>query len=51
VCRTLSRQSVVLPTKDLSLASDALNRLYTHDAQMGPFSRYSFIDDGKLLTP
>lgn len=41
----------VLPTKDISLASDALDRLYAHDDQMGPFARYSFTDEGKLLTP
>lgn len=41
----------VLPTTDISLAADALDRLYAHDDQMGPFARYSFTDDGKLLTP
>ena len=41
----------VLPTKDLSLASDALDRLYAHDDQMGPFARYSFTEAGQLLTP
>jgi hypothetical protein len=41
----------VLPTKDISLASDALDRLYAHDDQMGPFARYSFTEDGQLLTP
>jgi hypothetical protein len=41
----------ILPTKDLSLASDALDRLYAHDDQMGPFARYSFTEEGQLLTP
>jgi hypothetical protein len=41
----------VLPTTDISLAADALDRLYAHDDQMGPFARYSFTDDGQLLTP
>jgi hypothetical protein len=41
----------VLPTKDISLASDALDRLYAHDDQMGPFARYSFTEQGQLLTP
>lgn len=41
----------VLPTKDLSLASDALDRLYAHDDQMGPFACYSFTEAGQLLTP
>lgn len=41
----------VLPTKDFSLASDALDRLYAHDDQMGPFARYSFTEEGQLLTP
>lgn len=41
-----------LPTvTDLSLTSDSLDRLYVHDDQMGPFARYSFTDDGRLLTP
>ena len=41
----------VLPTKDLSLASNALDRLYAHDDQIGPFARYSFTEEGQLLTP
>ncbi len=41
----------VLLTTDISLAADALDRLYAHDDQMSPFARYSFTDDGKLLTP
>lgn len=36
---------------DFSLTSDSLDRLYVHDDQMGPFARYSFTDDGRLLTP
>ena len=41
----------ILPTKDLSLTSNALNWLYAHADQMRPFARYGFTDDGKLLTP
>lgn len=40
-----------LPTDTISLTSDALDRLYAHDDQMGPFARYSFTEDGRLLTP
>ncbi|UOG77652.1 hypothetical protein MTX78_24905 (plasmid) [Hymenobacter tibetensis] len=36
---------------ELALTSDALDRLYVHDDQMGPFARYGFTDDGRLLTP
>jgi hypothetical protein len=31
----------VLPTTDISLAADALDRFHAHDDQMGPFARYS----------
>lgn len=41
----------VLPTKDLSLTSDVRNWLYAYADRMGPFARYGFTDDGKLLTP
>lgn len=41
----------VLASNDLSLTSDALDRLYAHDDQMGPFARYRFTADGRLLTP
>ena len=36
---------------DFALTADSLDRLYAHDDQMGPYARYSFTDDGRLLTP
>jgi hypothetical protein len=39
------------PSEKLSLLADTMDRLYAHDDQMGPYSRYSFTDDGRLLTP
>lgn len=41
----------VLPTGDFSLMAETMDRLYAHDDQMGPYARYSFTDDGRLLTP
>ncbi|RIY06907.1 hypothetical protein [Hymenobacter rubripertinctus] len=43
--------ATALPTPDISLASDALDRLYAHDDQMGPFARYGFTEQGRLRTP
>lgn len=39
------------PSTELSLLADTMDRLYAHDDQMGPYARYSFTDDGRLLTP
>jgi hypothetical protein len=34
-----------------SVMAEGLDRLYAHDDQMGPYARYSFTDDGHLVTP
>jgi hypothetical protein len=39
------------PSDELSLTADAMDRLYAHDDQMGPYARYAFKDNGRLLTP
>jgi hypothetical protein len=39
------------PSDKLSLTADTIDRLYAHDDQMGPYARYSFTDNGRLLTP
>ena len=36
---------------ELGLAADAIDRLYAHDDQMGPYARFAFTDDGLLMTP
>ena len=41
----------VPPSGAFSLAAEALDRLYAHDDQMGPYARYAFTDDGRLTTP
>jgi hypothetical protein len=41
----------VLHSPHISLTSDTVDRLYAHDDQMGPFARFSFTSDGRLLTP
>lgn len=43
--------ATMLPTEEFSLLSDSIDRLYAHDDQMGPFARYSFTEDGRLITP
>lgn len=34
-----------------ALRADALDRLYAHDDQIGPYARFAFGDDGTLATP
>ncbi|MDO7877722.1 hypothetical protein Q5H93_23500 [Hymenobacter sp. ASUV-10] len=36
---------------EFSLVAHAIDRLYAHDDQMGPYARYSFANDGTLVTP
>nr|GEU80792.1 hypothetical protein [Tanacetum cinerariifolium] len=43
--------ATVPPSGELSLTADTMDRLYAHDDQMGPYARYSFTEDGRLLTP
>lgn len=43
--------AAVPPSDELSLVADTMDRLYAHDDQMGPYARYAFTDEGRLLTP